>query len=135
MANSIAKERNIKLEIDEQIKEMNFGDWDGLSYDSLWQQTPSIGDFWQSPTTVTPPNGETLHEFQTRVNNWWKKLIMENKGDVVVVTHAGVIKQILAQLLTENKNIMTSSKINYAGKVNIEVTLDDDLNAWPVLVF
>jgi alpha-ribazole phosphatase len=142
MANLIAKERNIKLEIDEQIKEMDFGDWDGLSYDSLWQQTPSIGDFWQSPTTVTPPNGETLHEFQTRVNNWWQKLIRENKGDVVVVTHAGVIKQILNNLLVVNysnihvdNNIVGAYKVNYAGIVNIEVTLDEDGYPWPVLVF
>ncbi|GHB73882.1 alpha-ribazole phosphatase [Psychrosphaera saromensis] len=142
MANLIAEERNIKLEIDEQIKEMDFGDWDGLSYDSLWHQTPSIGDFWQSPTTVTPPNGESFHEFQTRINNWWQKLIREDESAVVVVTHAGVIKQILNNLLMAkysnshvDNNIVGAYKVNYAGIVNIEVTLDEDGYPWPVLVF
>ena len=142
VANSIAKERNIKLEIDEQIKEMNFGDWDGLSYDSLWQQTPSIGDFWQSPGKVTPPNGETLVNFNNRINQWWNTLIRQQHGNVVVVTHAGVIKQILNNVLMDNdsnsdidNNIVGAYKVNYAGIVNIEVTLDEDGYPWPVLVF
>lgn len=142
IANLIASKRNVKLEVDEQIQEMNFGDWDGLSYDSLWQQTPSIGDFWQNPDKVTPPNGETLIGFNNRVNHWWNTLIRQQQGNVVVVTHAGVIKQILNNLLMANdsnshvdNNIVGAYKVNYAGIVNIEVTLDEDGYPWPVLVF
>jgi len=143
LAKKIAEQRNVELEINHDIKEMDFGDWDGLSYETLWQKTPSVGDFWQNPTKVTPPNGETLLSFQARINIWWQELICENKGDVVVVTHAGVIKQVLANLFNDEEYLLVPSKIkvSYAGIVQIEVKLDDELEgkskpkAWPMLKF
>jgi alpha-ribazole phosphatase len=144
-ADKIAKQRNVTLEVTSSIKEMDFGDWDGLSYETLWQQSPSIGDFWQNPTQVTPPNGETLLSFQERVNTWWQNLIKEDKGDVVIVTHAGVIKQVLANLFNDEEYLFVPNKVkvNYAGVVRIEVKLDNESdgnlnkmpNAWPMLTF
>ena len=145
LAQEIALQRNVKLEVNHDIKEMDFGDWDGLSYEDLWLEKPSVGDFWQNPTKVTPPNGETLLNFQTRVNNWWQTLICEDKGDVVVITHAGVIKQVLVHLFSDEEYLLVPNKvkINYAAVIKIEIKLDDGpsehLNqtpkAWPMLVF
>lgn len=144
-AEKVAKQSNVILEVEQNIQEMDFGDWDGVSYEELWQQSPSIGDFWENPTQITPPNGETLLSFQERVNNWWQTLICEDKGDVVVITHAGVIKQVLANLFNDEKYLLVPSKVkvNYAGVVRIEVKLDNAsdgnlnkmVNAWPMLTF
>jgi hypothetical protein len=53
-----------------------------------------------------------------------------------------VIKKILNNLLVVNysnshvdNNIFGAYKVNYAGIVNTEVTLDEDGYPWPVLVF
>jgi alpha-ribazole phosphatase len=136
-AQQLAHKQNIKLEVNPDIKEMNFGDWDGKSYQELWNESPSLGDFWQNPHKVTPPNGETLLDFQQRINKWWQALIAEDKGDVVVLTHAGVIKQVLAYLFDDEEyvTIPNKIKINYAGAVNIEVKVDDKGNCWPTVLF
>lgn len=136
-AQKVAKQRSIEIEVEKNIKEMDFGDWDGFSYESLWQQTPSIGDFWQNPLQITPPNGESLVDFQTRVNQWWQNLILEDKGDILVLTHGGVIKQIIFNVLGDHDySALTGKvKVDYAGIVKIEVKLDDYGNVWPMLKF
>lgn len=137
MAEYIATKRKMTVDVEVNIKEMNFGDWDGLGYDSLWQQTPSLGDFWQNPIDITPPNGESFLAFQTRVNKWWQSLIHQASGDTVVLTHAGVIKQVISNLLNEMHYAELSNKIkiDYAGVINIEVKQDDQGNVWPLLKF
>ncbi len=134
-AEQVAAQRGLQIEIEPQIKEMNFGDWDGLSYQTLWQQSPSIGDFWQNPERNTPPNGETLTDFNTRVNQWWQFLITNNDQDIVVLTHAGVIKQVLSQVVSNDLSNLGVFKVNYAGVVSIDVAVDEQQKAWPTLVF
>ncbi|RXF03967.1 histidine phosphatase family protein [Pseudoalteromonas phenolica] len=45
-----SRQSNLPLVIAKQLQEMDFGDWDGRTYEWLWENTqnPSIGEFWQA---------------------------------------------------------------------------------------
>ena len=128
-AQDLMQERKKDLLVEPKIKEMNFGDWDGELYETLWQlPKPNIGDFWQSPFRYSPVNGESFNEFVTRVREWWQMLINNRElKDTLVVTHAGVIKCVLAELLSvtgeqeQYEKIATQISIGYGQLVKLSV--------------
>ncbi|MEL7479284.1 MAG: histidine phosphatase family protein [Pseudomonadota bacterium] len=140
-AKQLSKQLDIALTVEERLQEMDFGDWDGRAYDWLWENTqnPSIGEFWQAPWQHTPPNGESLCEFRSRVSQWWEtELLTRHTAHNLVVTHAGVIKQILAELLSlplDSLSSINSLEVGYASLVKIEVYFDEAHKPWPKVVF
>ncbi|MBD1580833.1 histidine phosphatase family protein [Pseudoalteromonas sp. S16_S37] len=129
------------LLIEPRLQEMNFGDWDGKSYEVLWQQTsnPTIGQFWQSPDCYTPPNGESLQLFQARVINWWSGQLRHNRSaNNVVFTHAGVIKQLVSHILKlepNNTHAFHALEVGYGKCVTVHVYYDEQDKAWAKVVF
>ena len=140
-ANQLSQQLNITLTTDERLQEMDFGDWDGRAYDWLWEnsQNPSIGEFWQAPWQHTPPNGESLDAFRARVRNWWKEeLLTRQTTHNLVVTHAGVIKQILAEVLAlpfDSAISINCLEVGYAKLAVVEVYFDETQKPWPKVVF
>lgn len=125
-AELVSNERDVNLTIEPNIMEMNFGDWDGKGYELLWQQPrPNIGDFWQNPFQNTPPNGEDFGELVKRVNAWWHLITQQINQDTLVITHAGVIKCLLATLLAEGQDqnqiekIATMVSVSYGHVVHL----------------
>lgn len=46
------------------------------------------------------PGGETRIEIERRVSNLWDSVVKRHKGDgVVLVTHGGIIKALICQIL------------------------------------
>lgn len=135
---------NITYELDDNLKEMNFGDWDGLPYQALWQneghtQKVSIGDFWQDPWKNNAPNGELMSEFVCRVDTWWQQwLANEPDGNCLVVAHGGVIKHLIARILNmpiPGTAHMSHIDIPYAGLVKITVYRDEQGKTWPKIIW
>ncbi len=96
-----AEESDIKLLIDNQWKECFFGDWDGKTYHSLYKNSPDeIEAFFSQPDKNTPPKGEALSEFNSRIENALQSLLANFKGQkVALLTHAGVIRTLVAWCL------------------------------------
>ena len=128
-AEQTATARELSLEVCDEIKEMNFGAWDGKSYEQLWQQPkPNIGDFWHKPFEHAPPEGESFSAFYQRVTNWWQAFLNnQTLKDTLVITHAGVIKCLLAHLLSiENEQgqvakIVSQTSIPYGRVIQLSV--------------
>ncbi|MFT5298727.1 MAG: alpha-ribazole phosphatase [Colwellia sp.] len=143
-AEEYATYNNIKLELDEKLKEMDFGDWDGRTYKDLWEiksskQQSSIGDFWQNPWDHTPPNGEAMDNFVQRVDTWWQQwLSSSSKGNTLVVAHGGVIKHLIARVLKlpiPGTAHMSNIDIPYAKLVKVTVYTDEQGEVWPKIVW
>ncbi len=142
-AQQFSRKKQCELIVDPCLKEMNFGDWDGVSYENLWQQAEhntvsNIGLFWQNPWRVSPPNGETMSDFSLRVDAWWENFIATNPAkNTLVVTHAGVIKHLLARVL--NMQIETSTHLSvfnipYAGLIKLSIFIDEQGKSWPQIL-
>jgi len=107
LAQSISEQVSCKVELLSGLKEMNFGQYDGISFDDLYQDKEvwsQLERFWQNPVQHPLPQAELLTGFSYRVNGAWQSIIEKvNVSDanenVLVVCHGGVIRMILAHLL------------------------------------
>ena len=60
-AQYISEKNNYPLEISDEWRECQFGDWDGQTYVELHRQFPEdTSQFFSQPAEFTPPNGEPL---------------------------------------------------------------------------
>lgn len=120
-----------------EFMELNFGDWDGQSKQAVWEaHQQQLSQFWAQPWTFTPPNGEAIEQYDQRIQLAWSNLLNECKGKkVLLVTHGGVIKQILRQVLEMPKTSHYLQRIDipYAARVTISVFHDDDDRLWPTV--
>ncbi len=92
-----AKQLELPLIFNAEIKEMYFGDWEGRSTQIIYENEPELlANFWQFPTQYHAPNGESLNQFQQRVlhgfNEIYVQMQQHNWNKALIVTHGGVIK-------------------------------------------
>ena len=100
-AAAIAGRRNIRPDVRPQLREMDFGRWEGLSWDQVAEQFPVLAKRWVSArSSPAVPGGEPMARFKTRVTRELKRIVRARPGEcVVVVTHAGVIRVVLGAAL------------------------------------
>lgn len=79
------------------LRELHFGDWEGLSAAAVHAQYEAeLGQFWADPYAFTPPNGEPLQAFAQRVEQALHGLAQQYAGEhLLLVTHGGVIRLLL----------------------------------------
>ncbi|MGF1692197.1 histidine phosphatase family protein [Photobacterium kagoshimensis] len=125
------------LGLDEQWKELNFGVWDGQPHKTLWQTYQQELDmFWRDPWQHTPHQGETLPEFDLRVIQAWQRLLSEHKGKkILLVTHAGVMRQLLRHILEmpQTARYLQRLQLPYAARYRITIFHDENNEDWPQL--
>lgn len=90
---------DIPLTVIDDFQEMHFGDVDGVPFDELTEQWPTLERFWSQPAQVTLPNAESLGEFHVRITQAWQALCHHAEQDTLVVCHGGTIRMILASIL------------------------------------
>ncbi|MEN8277347.1 histidine phosphatase family protein [Acinetobacter baumannii] len=96
-AEQLAKTTGLPLLLNHDLKEMYFGEWEGVSTQQIYETSPELlANFWQKPTQHCPPRAETLNQFQTRVLKGFQELFVQRQNqnwqNALVVTHGGVIK-------------------------------------------
>lgn len=88
-ADQIADGR-LRLQHDSRLREINFGDWEDLAFDQV-TDTDRIRAFWETPGTVSAPNGEDWDTICARVNAAADDLVALGHPDIIVVAHFGSI--------------------------------------------
>ena len=99
--------------IDERLKELTFGDWEGHIWKEIQKSDPASAkartrDKWN----FTPPNGESYQALADRV----KPVIDELRRDTVMVSHGGVARALMALLAGVAVEIAPNQDI-WQGKV------------------
>jgi probable phosphoglycerate mutase len=78
------------------LREIGFGDWDGLTNEELFVGHETQYQAWRGSYDVAPPNGESLKDFDVRVNRSLDFIIDKFAGKtVVVVAHVMPIRGLL----------------------------------------
>ncbi len=106
LAKLVQADYQSSLRIELGLKEMNFGRYDGVAYDQLYQEADKwrpLELFWQNPVQHPLPQAELLTGFSFRVLKAWHQVLTlataDSDNNYLVVCHGGVIRMILAQLL------------------------------------
>lgn len=94
-ANIISNELGLGVLVNENIAEISFGDWDGHTNDEVKAKWPEVFAAWQGSWEIAPPNGESLAEFDKRVQKGLYEIVAEHQGKTVaVISHVMPIRGI-----------------------------------------
>lgn len=98
-AEALAERLGLPLEIHDDLRELHFGDWEGLGTAQLMETAgEALGRFWADPYGFTPPSGEPVLAFQARILKRMQHLQRLHAGKrVLMVGHGGVMRLLLAQ--------------------------------------
>ncbi len=100
-AEELAAGAGLPLRVDERLREVGFGVWEGRTADELNAEWPGcVAAFKHDPVGRRPPGAEPLAEFHARVAAAYEDLVAGHPGQrVLVVAHAGVIRMAIAHAL------------------------------------
>jgi probable phosphoglycerate mutase len=84
---------------DEAWRERNLGDYQGLDRTTVADRCPAFDPEASITVVEDVPGGESVDEFVQRVRSGWTSLLAGLDGDTVaVVTHAGPIRTVVAEV-------------------------------------
>ncbi len=103
-ADIIKKSRNleVKVIIREDLKEINFGKWEGMKFDEINKQFHDDYQNWlKDPYNSSPTGGESFKRVQERAVAEIDNIVSENedRSSVAVITHGGIILSLLVHWL------------------------------------
>lgn len=100
-AKTLSERLSLDLTIENDLRELCFGDLEGMRPEEAWTQYPELlTNLWQAPEQHTPPNGEPFLQFTARVGQALKQILnRHHEGHVLVVAHGGVIRAALNTFL------------------------------------
>lgn len=126
-AESLIQNSNIPLVLEPQLQEIDFGNWEACSPDEVIKtDAERLQQWWDKPTEVTPPEGESFHHFRYRVLECWQELLDEYKGQkLLLITHAGVIRIILMKILGMQEENLFRLDVDYANLSRIRIHHDE----------
>mgnify|MGYP001153685010 CR=1 FL=1 len=103
-ARIIAEPHGLKVSKIPGLNEIDFGEWDGLTYFEIKDKYSNLADDWLNKTSeVQIPDGESWEDFKTRVLSGLRKILNENENkNILVVSHGGPIKAIISEVLGLN---------------------------------
>jgi broad specificity phosphatase PhoE len=95
-AEAVAARCSVPLVLDDRVREIDFGDVEGLGFDEL---PPDLQrGLLEEPARVRFPGGETYAELRARVTEALAELVKRHER-LAVISHAGAIRAALAAWL------------------------------------
>ena len=100
-AAAVAVRHELEVTILDELSELDFGELEGRTYEEIESKWPELYAAWMTePSSVAFPGGEALADLRARVAAAVTRLRTEYDGSVVVaITHAGVVRAVLADAL------------------------------------
>jgi broad specificity phosphatase PhoE len=116
--------------VDERLRELDFGEFEGRTYEEIAESHPDVYRRWmETPTEVRFPGGESYAELRSRALEAAAELRAGHSGETVAaVTHGGVVRAIVADALG-----MPDAAIFRLGQDYGAVTALDWIDGVPVL--
>ncbi len=91
----------LPVQVTRELRELHFGDWEGLSYDEIVSGWPdALENFLQHPDRLRIPHGESFHQLQERAMLVIAKILAAHDDEtVLVVAHGAILRTILTAVL------------------------------------
>lgn len=103
-AQVINAHHNIGLTLDDRLKEMGFGSWEGHVIAEIKEKhSERAFHFWKQPEKYVPIDGESFESVQSRVKSFLSDIARKHSGQtVLVVCHGMLIRNMLSVLKNED---------------------------------
>lgn len=112
---------NVPITVDQGLTEIGVGRWEGLYWKDLADQVIRQ-DLYRKPHEARPPGGETLREVQDRaIAVVERACATPSEGPLLFVSHADVLRTILAHYLKLDLATIRQVCISHAALTAIEI--------------
>lgn len=130
-ANALSAVHNLPVVIEDGLREIELGDWEGKSHQQIVSQDKENFEQWYKlPLEVRIPGAETVIEFKDRVVKTIESILSRHaQGEIAIISHGGVISVYLAWLLEMNLN-----KVWTIALKNGALTTIDFFEHWTSLI-
>lgn len=97
----IKPDQDTPILLSEGLKELHFGEWEGMTYSEIQEHFPQLWEEWcKDWVDFRFPRGESFRQVYQRVTCEIDHIIQtHHHGKVLVVTHHGCIRGIISYLL------------------------------------
>jgi alpha-ribazole phosphatase len=105
--------------LDNRLKELHFGDWEMQAWDDIPRD---IFDDWAHDyANQAPPNGETFGQLQQRGIHFLDEILSKHLNEnVLVITHGGLIRALLAHVLNMELKGLFRFNIDHASVTQLD---------------
>ncbi len=115
-AQAVADELGLEVSIDDDLRECDFGDWDGLTFTEAQAQGGAALSNWLGNPEIAPPGGESMVQLAARVAAAQQRILSANAGkDVLVVAHVGSIKMLIREALSASISVIHRLQLSPAA--------------------
>nr|MDK6642676.1 histidine phosphatase family protein [Escherichia coli] len=67
-AKAAAKALGLDIHVEEDLRETDFGQWEGMTFSEAHNATPELHSSWLADPAVAPPEGEDFRAVDSRVS-------------------------------------------------------------------
>lgn len=128
-AQTLAEQQRLVLQLAPGLQELHFGEWEGRSAaDLMLTHEQELAQFWADPYAYTPPGGEAVIDFSSRVLAAIAELHREHAGKhLLLVTHGGVMRLLLARARGLPREQLLQVEVGHGALFRLEVQADGSL--------
>ena len=95
---------DIEIEIMDELKEMNMGNWEGKTLTEIKEKEPeNFENYWTKPHLFVKNSGEDFTDLLMRTKKAVARILKDNhEGDILIVTHGVTLKSLLSEFTEED---------------------------------
>lgn len=119
----LAAALNLPVRILHCITQVNFGDWQGMSFDNLDKDERWL-EFQKNPVLVDVPGGENAIQVKKRVTDCYTNLSQSFSENSLIATftHGSIIRHCVCNILGIDLRNFNNIKISAASVTTIKIT-------------
>ena len=120
-ADRLARGRE-RLEHCPDLREINFGDWELKTFAEIQEtHAEDIRAFYETPGSITAPNGECWNGFYERVHAGFDRLLRNTQGPLIAAVHFGVVIAAIQRALNVSAYQAFSHRIDNLSLTHIRI--------------
>jgi probable phosphoglycerate mutase len=125
-ARAAADALGLDVQVDDDLIETDFGEWEGLTFLEAAERHPDVHGRWLRDTSLQPPGGESFDEVSHRVQKARDRMVAEHgESTVLVVSHVTPIKTLLRLALGAGASVLYRLHLDLASLSIAEFYPDD----------
>ena len=124
-AEKIAAEKGLEIISEDDFREIHFGEWEGKTVPELTEKYgESYTNFIREPHKYGFPGEGSVENVINRIKPGLDRLIAEEKGNVLIVSHGGIIRLMIMYIMGLDSSWFTKMWINNTGVSIVEIKND-----------
>lgn len=123
-ADTLASASRVRLPHDRDLRELDFGLWDGMHARDVSQSHPELSRaYWTTPGDIAAPEGESWNDAARRINAAVDRITQAHPNtDIIAVAHFGVILTQVQRALGVDAHAAMAHKIDNLSVTDIHIT-------------